>query len=567
MLQIEVLKFGGSALASAADLPRAVDETYRWLRHGRRVLAVVSVRAGVIDPLLAQAQQVPGAAASVTAAPSIVAGGLRSAALFTAALQRAGIAAQWVHPQEIALRVQGDGLDAHPVSVDVEPLQVRWSDSSVLVVPGFCGLDATGRITLLGRGGSDLTALLFAQRLGARCTLLKGVAGEPEGDPAVFGMPARRYLQMPWQVATAVTDALIQPRVLTYAAAHQQPFQVQGIGAQEGALVGGTALKWSPPATPVRALRVVLLGLGSVGRGVYERLLAQPREFELVAVVVRRPEWHAQHGVPPGVLTTLAEVALQANVDAVVECWGGVQPAGQLVTALLADGKRVVTASRATLSACTDTLPMPSATQPRRLWCSAAIGGAVPILETLAALRAPVVSLRAVFSGVSTVALQAMARELPPAAALADAQTRGLTRADLLHDVLGLDAAEALLLLVRAAFGVKLTLPVGAVSGLNAPLPPRSKGVLRLVARAGPRGPRLHARVQVERLESSDFLAGAEGAESRFELSLANGDVVCLRGQGAGREAATTAVMGDLLELRREWAASQRAAAADGVYP
>jgi homoserine dehydrogenase len=73
--------------------------------------------------------------------------------------------------------------------------------------------------------------------------------------------------------------------------------------------------------------------------------------------------------------------------------------------------------------------------------------------------------------------------------------------------------------------------------------------------------------VQVERLEPSDFLAGAEGAESRFELSLANGDVVCLRGQGAGREAATTAVMGDLLELRREWAASQRAAAADGVYP
>ncbi len=564
MLQIEVLKFGGSALASAADLPRAVDETYRWLRHGRRVLAVVSARAGVTDQDLDRAEW---AAASFAVAPSVVTAGLQSAARFTASLQRAGIAAQWVHPQEIALRVRADGLHAHPVSVKVAPLHVRWSDSSVLVLPGSVGLDAAGRMVSLGPGGSDLTALLLAHRLGVRCTLLKGVAGEHDGDPTVFDTPARRYLQMPWPIASAVTGALIQPRVLAYAAARQRPFQMQGIGAHEGALVGGAALKWSAPAMPVRALRILLLGLGHVGRGVYQRLLAQPREFTLVGAVVRRPEWHAQNGVPPGMLTTRAEVALQANVDAVVECWGGVESAGPLVAALLADGKRVVTASKATLSAHADTLLAPATAQPRRLWCSAAVGGAVPILETLAALPAPVLSLRAVLGGFSTVVLQAMARELPQAAALADAQARGVARADLLQDVLGLDAADALVLLVHAAFGVKLTLPAAAVSGLNVPLPPRNKGVLRLVARAGPRGQRLRARVQVERLEPSDFLAGAEGAEGRFELTLTNGDVIRLCGQGAGREAVTTAVMADLLELRREWAAAQTAAAAaDGMY-
>ena len=60
MLPVVVLKFGSSVLASPDDLPSAVDEVYRRLREGSRVLAVVSAFAGDTDRLLGRAREVLG---------------------------------------------------------------------------------------------------------------------------------------------------------------------------------------------------------------------------------------------------------------------------------------------------------------------------------------------------------------------------------------------------------------------------------------------------------------------------------------------------------------------------
>ena len=56
-----------------------------------------------------------------------------------------------------------------------EALQARLRERPILVVPGFVGRHEDGRLSLLGRGGSDLTALFLAARLGGKCRLLKDV--------------------------------------------------------------------------------------------------------------------------------------------------------------------------------------------------------------------------------------------------------------------------------------------------------------------------------------------------------------------------------------------------------
>ncbi len=205
MLPVVVLKFGSSVLATAEDLPLAVDEVYRRLREGSRVLAVVSAFAGDTDRLLGRAREVLGETAAAPAVAAFVATGeLQSAALLAGALLRSGVAARIVDPREIDFRVGGGALEADPVSVDLAALRSLWEAHATLVLPGFFGIDPEGRIALLGRGGSDLSALFIAGALGAECHLVKDVPGVFDRDPAVDRSGARRYAVIPWHEASEV---------------------------------------------------------------------------------------------------------------------------------------------------------------------------------------------------------------------------------------------------------------------------------------------------------------------------------------------------------------------------
>ncbi len=61
------------------------------------------------------------------------------------------------------------------------------------MLPGFVGRDASGRTSVLGRGGSDLTAVFLARELEGSCRLVKDVDGLYTADPASSGCPAVRH--------------------------------------------------------------------------------------------------------------------------------------------------------------------------------------------------------------------------------------------------------------------------------------------------------------------------------------------------------------------------------------
>src|SRR5438128_12652719 len=100
MVNLTVLKFGGSVLGDEADLATAVEEVGRWLEHGGSVVAGVSAFDGTTDRLLAQARTYVTSPESDCAATALLlaTGELTTASLLTLALHRAGVSATVLSP-------------------------------------------------------------------------------------------------------------------------------------------------------------------------------------------------------------------------------------------------------------------------------------------------------------------------------------------------------------------------------------------------------------------------------------------------------------------------------------
>jgi homoserine dehydrogenase len=552
-----VLKLGGSVLRSTADLPRAVSEVYRHWRAGTRVVAVVSALGPTTDELLQRAEQL-GLPPSSSAFPAYLGSGeATAAALLTLALHRAGLPAALLDAAALRLVASGDPTDADPTSIDLEPLRRVLADRTIAVVPGFVARDHAGAAVVLGRGGSDLTALFVAAELGAGCTLLKDVGGLYTADPAREAQTARRWAAVSWETARAVAGGAVQDKALRFAAARRLTFLVCGPGEPAG---NGTAVGTGPDRLHARAtrtaprltqpLRVALLGCGTVGGGVLRHLLARRDRYQLVGVAVRRPQAHPN--VPREWLRPVDEL-LDGQAEVVVEATGSPAAAEWIETALRA-GRHVVTAGKAILAEHGVELAALAAQRGVRLLGSAAVGGALPALETMSRLAGGrgVLALRGVLNGTSSYVFDRIAAGDELASAVREAQRLGFAEADPACDLDGTDAAQKLALLIRAAWGTDVpwrTIPRLGLDGWTARRA-LGDGVWRLVAEARQTSAGLIAHVEPVRLATGDALARASGAAAALEVATPDGAVVHLHAQGAGRWPTAEAVLADLEDLR-----------------
>lgn len=238
-----VLKFGSSVIPSERALPGVVEEIQRHVRDGKRVVAVVSAIGGATDSLLAHAKQFGTAESSDHHAHALAAyvatGESQAVALLGLACAWGGLEAEVLDAGAIGLRTRGDPLDSSPTSLDASLLEAALRRAPVVIVPGFVGRDAHGRATLLGRGGSDLTALFIAQHLGARCRLLKDVDGLYDRDPAgPDGLSARRFARIAWDDVLALDEGIVQHKAVRFARSAGLSFEVGLAGAGGGTVVG-----------------------------------------------------------------------------------------------------------------------------------------------------------------------------------------------------------------------------------------------------------------------------------------------------------------------------------------
>lgn len=181
---LSVLKIGGSVLRDAASYATAARFLAARLGAGgvpdEKLVVIVSARHGETDALLADARAVAGEPADAALDLLWSTGELRSVAMLALHLQAMGVSATPFNVHQTGLVACGT------TGTTVRPLRLlaALATSSIVIVPGFLGVSPGGTIASLGRGGSDLTAVLLAAAIRAdACELIKDVPGYFTADP------------------------------------------------------------------------------------------------------------------------------------------------------------------------------------------------------------------------------------------------------------------------------------------------------------------------------------------------------------------------------------------------
>jgi aspartate kinase len=256
---VVVDKFGGSVLRRPEDIAAAVAAVAEQRAAGLRPVVVVSAFEGVTDAILGSAAVLlpdhgaalrepahdPDSAFAREADRALATGEALSAALFAMGLQARGIPARSFSGAEAGIRTAAAHLGAEVRRVLPRRLRAALADGLVPVVAGFQGIGTHGELTTLGRGGTDLSAVVLAVALrAARCELFKDVGGVMEADPHL--VPAARRLgevdALQLELLAEQGAEVVHPVAVRRARRGRMPLLVRGVDADA-------------PQTLVRAVR------------------------------------------------------------------------------------------------------------------------------------------------------------------------------------------------------------------------------------------------------------------------------------------------------------------------
>jgi aspartate kinase len=185
-MQILVQKFGGTSVATLERMRLVRQKVLEGLQRTGKVLAVLSARSGETNNLLALAREWSPDPDPAELDLLVSTGEQVSAALFAMLLKDAGVRARSCTGQQIGIRTDNVFGKARIRDIDKAFILDALRDFDVLVVAGFQGVTGDGRITTLGRGGSDTSAVALAAAVQAElCEIFTDVEGVFTTDPNI----------------------------------------------------------------------------------------------------------------------------------------------------------------------------------------------------------------------------------------------------------------------------------------------------------------------------------------------------------------------------------------------
>src|SRR5215472_2116943 len=318
-----------------------------------------------------------------------------------------------------------------------------------------------------------------------------------------------------------------------------------------------------------RPLTVGLIGLGTVGSQVAERMLSWGPQLSrragvelcLKRILVRDLGKRRAVDVSADLLTAdPAELIDDPEIEVLIEVAGGDDPIRSYIERAIRAGKHVITANKVVMARHGPELLDLAAEKNVDLFFEAAVGGGIPLISTfrtdLQANR--IESVSAVINGTTNYVLGRMAADgLPLEYAVREAQAAGYAEADPTDDVDGFDATYKLAILGSIAYEISVRPQDIYREGIKGIEPvdfryARELGyAIKLIAHTQRHPGRVEARVHPALVPLDHPLAQVEGADNAVFVE---GDLVgrvLLVGQGAGGRPTASAVVGDLIDLAR----------------
>ena len=186
-MPVLVMKFGGTSVADLDRIENAAEKIRREVDRGYNVIVIVSAMSGKTNDLVGWVNQTSDFYDAREYDAVVSSGENITAGLMALRLQEMGILARSWQGWQVPINTTSAHGAARFVSIPRDNIDARFDDGfRVAVVAGFQGVSPEGRITTLGRGGSDTTAVAFAAAFDAeRCDIYTDVDGVYTTDPRI----------------------------------------------------------------------------------------------------------------------------------------------------------------------------------------------------------------------------------------------------------------------------------------------------------------------------------------------------------------------------------------------
>lgn len=185
-MPILVMKFGGTSVADLSKIRNAAEKVRKEAERGYDVAVIVSAMAGKTNELVGWVRET-STLYDAREYDSVVSSGENvTAGLMALTLQQMGVPARSWQGWQVPLHTNSSHGAARIISIETERLRQKFDEGLHAVIAGFQGISPEGRITTLGRGGSDTSAVAFAAALQAeRCDIYTDVDGVYTTDPRI----------------------------------------------------------------------------------------------------------------------------------------------------------------------------------------------------------------------------------------------------------------------------------------------------------------------------------------------------------------------------------------------
>lgn len=181
-----VQKFGGTSVADLDRIRNVAKRVKKEVDQGHEVVVVVSAMAGETDRLVELCRQAAPLHDAREYDTVVSTGEQVTTGLLSIILQTMGVQARSWQGWQVPITTTGAHGAARIIDIDTQELESRLGQGQVAVVPGFQGLGPDNRVTTLGRGGSDLSAVAIAAAIKAdRCDIYTDVDGVYTTDPRI----------------------------------------------------------------------------------------------------------------------------------------------------------------------------------------------------------------------------------------------------------------------------------------------------------------------------------------------------------------------------------------------
>ena len=181
-----VQKFGGSSVADAERIFRVAGRITKTYAAGNDVVVVLSAQGDTTDDLIAKAEEINPNASRREMDMLLACGEQQSIALMAMAIEKMGYPVVSLCGWQVGITTNSNHPDARIRRVDCDRVRQELDRKRIVLVAGFQGVDRSGDVTTLGRGGSDTTAVAMAVALQADlCQIFTDVDGVYTSDPRV----------------------------------------------------------------------------------------------------------------------------------------------------------------------------------------------------------------------------------------------------------------------------------------------------------------------------------------------------------------------------------------------